>query len=78
MNTKTMLTITAMVFAVGISGIVMGLPSIPQVEADSQDRAAGKYGSCNGGRNGFDQWQLDLSGNEKAEDRKAFCGFAKP
>ena len=72
---RLMLTITAMVFAVGMSGIVMGLPSITQADAASPP---GKYGACVQARNSYDQWILDLSGKEMADDRKAFCEPAKP
>ncbi len=78
METKTIMAIIAIVFAVGISSIVTALPLISQADANSQDRASGKYGSCNQGKNGYDQWTTGLSGKERAEDRKAFCEFAKP
>ena len=67
-----MLTVTAMVFAVGMSGIVMGLPSIPQVEAEGTD-----YGKCNQTVNNFEHF-FGRAGKEMADHRKEFCTSEKP
>ena len=72
MNTKIMLTITAMVLVVGMSGIVMGLPSVPQADA------ANDYGKCNQVVNGFDRFYGLESGKGLADHRKDFCSDYRP
>ena len=70
MSTKKTLTITAIVFVVGMSGIVLGLPSIPQVAADEPSQ----YGRCNQATIANDLFFDILDpGKELADHRKDFC-----
>ena len=75
MSTKKTLTITALVFVAGMSGIVLGLPSIPQATADGG--TTGNFGLCNSLANAVGSTldpTLNLSGKDLADARKAYCG----
>ncbi len=69
MSTKKTLTITAIVFVVGMSGIVLGLPSIPQANATTDEPS--DWGRCQQATNALDLFRL--SGKELAEHREEYC-----
>ena len=73
MSAKKTLTITAMVFVVGMSGIVLGLPSIPQANADKPTEPS-QYGRCSQATTAFDLFfGLEDPGKDLAEHREEFC-----
>jgi hypothetical protein len=71
MSTKKTLTITALVFVAGMSGIVVGLSSIPQVDAATDEPS--DWGRCQQATNAFDLFYGLESGKGLAEHRQEFC-----
>ncbi len=73
MSTRKTLTIAAIVFVVGMSGIVMGLPSIPQANA-AEPTEPSQYGRCSQATIAYDLYYgRDDPGQELANHREDFC-----